>query len=361
VPEYDDDKTEQPTEHRRQESRQRGQVAKSTDLSASLLLMGGMLALYVLGGDMFRGMHSVVQRYLGPDEVWLSVTPEHVQAKVTAELSRMAEALLPFLLVMAALAVAVNLLQVGFLFTGHPLMPSLSKIDPLKGLGRIFSKRGLVRLLGSLAKVAAIGAVATWAISEEMGALANLGDLGFGAIMQYGSRAVFALGIKLALVLIVLGVLDYAFQRWQHEQELKMTKQELKDEMRRMEGDPLVRERRRQMARRMAMARMAQAVPEADVVVTNPTELAVALKYDEQNMSAPIVSAKGAGFLARRIRDIAVAAGVPIVERKPLAQGLYKDVEVGREVPPQLFRAVAEVLAYVYELNRKTARPYAAV
>ena len=360
MPEYGDDKTEQPTDHRRQESRQKGQVARSMDLSAAVLLLGGMMAIYAFGSGMIRTLHSLVQRYLGPDETWVAASSDTIQSKLTSEVGRVAEAVIPFLLVMVVLAFAVNVLQVGFLFTGHPLVPKLSKISPMKGLARIFSKQGLVKLATSLAKVAAIGGVAAWAIADELGILVRLGELGFGSIIQYAAGAAFSLGVKLGLVLIVLGILDYAYQKWQHEQELKMTKQELKDEMRRMEGDPVVRERRRQIARRVAFARMQAQVPQADVVVTNPTELAVALQYDVDTMAAPTVVAKGAGYMAGRIREIAAAHGVPIVEKKPLAQALYRDVEVGQQVPPALFRAVAEILAYVYELNKKTVRPRAA-
>jgi len=361
VPEDFGEKTEQPTDHRRQESRQRGQVAKSMDLNAAVILLGGILALYALGGGILGTLHGSVRRLLGPEEMWVRADADTIHGKVVGEVSRTAEVMLPFLGVMAVLAIAVNVLQVGFIFTGHPLMPKLSKISPLKGLARIFSKRGLAKLLTSLAKVAAIGAVGAWVIAGELGTLMHLTEWGFGGIAMYGIRTILSLGVKLGLVLIVLGALDYAFQRWQHEQELKMTKQELKDEMSRMEGNPLVRERRRAIARRIAYARMAQQVPQSDVVVTNPTHLAVALKYAAEAMDAPLVVAKGAGHMAARIREIAAMNGVPIVEKKPLAQALYRDVEVGQPVPPHLYRAVAEVLAYVYELSKKTVRPRVAV
>jgi flagellar biosynthetic protein FlhB len=201
-----------------------------------------------------------------------------------------------------------------------------------------------------------VATVAWLSIRSFLPALVNVPTLGHLEVVGYGAHLMFILGLRLAVVLLVLALLDFGWQKLQTWQDLRMTKEEVKEELKRMEGDPLMRQRRRAVARQLAAQRMSQAVPQADVVVTNPTELAIALKYDHANMPAPKVVAKGAGFIAQRIREIAQEHGVPIIERKPLAQALYKSCEVGDFIPPQLYQAVAEVLAYVFELAGKGFR-----
>lgn len=344
------EKTEPPTERRRQEARQQGRVSKSMDLSAAVMLLGGLLGICLLGPRLFDSLSELMRHCLSSESP-LPLQAEAIQRELQGNLRHFVSLVGPFLAVMAALAVGVNLLQVGPVFSFHPLQPSLSKLDPIQGLQRIFSKQGLMRLAQSLFKVAVVALVATWVIRGEFGRLELLSVLGFWEIVRYGSGAVLSLAIKLGLALLVLAVIDYAFQRWQYEQELRMTKQEVKDEMKRMEGDPAIRNRRRQIQRQLAYQRMAQAVPDADVVVTNPTEVAVALRYDSETMAAPKLVAKGEGYVAQRIRQIAAAHGVPIVERPPLARTLYRTVAIDQEVPPEFFRAVAELLAYVYQLK----------
>jgi flagellar biosynthetic protein FlhB len=257
--------------------------------------------------------------------------------------------------------VGVSILQSGFLFTGKTLQPSLNKLSPVRGAKRLFSRRSLVKLGVSIAKILILGSVAVWTVVDDVKKLMTLPWLDDpGQVVRLVRAVLFLvldLGLKIGAVLLVLALIDYAYQRWQRIQDLRMTKQEVKDELRRMEGDPLMRSRRRQVQQQLAIQRMRRDVPGADVVVTNPTELAVALKYDAETMTAPRVVAKGAGYVARRIREIAVTHGVPIVERKPLAQALFRTCEVGDEIPPKLYRAVAEILAYVYELEgRRPAR-----
>lgn len=344
------EKTEPPTERRRQEARQQGRVAKSMDLSASVMLLGGLMGIYLLGPGLFTGLHDLVRYYLSteaPNLIGREVIQQELQGNVRQALRLIG----PFLGLMAAMAVSINLLQVGPILSAHPIQPQLGKLNPIRGMGRIFSKQGLMRLVQSVFKVGVVGCLAAWVIHEEFRRVGALSTLGFWDIVRYGGGAVMSLGIKLGLALLVLAILDYAYQRWQHEQELLMTKQEVRDEMKRMEGDPVIRQRRRQLQRQLAFQRMAQAVPHADVVVTNPTEVAVALQYAPDQMDAPNVVAKGKGYMAQRIRQIAVANGVPIVERAPLARALYRTVEIGKQIPPEFYRAVAELLAYVYQLS----------
>ena len=344
------DKTEPPTERRRQEARQQGRVAKSMDLTAAVMLLGGLLAVCLLGPRMFAALSDRMRYYLS-DQAPSLLRPGAIQQELQGNVRHVMTLVGPFLGTMAVLAIGANLLQIGPILSLHPLQPKLSKLDPIQGLQRIFSKQGLVRLLQSLFKVAVVGSVAAWVIHDEFGRLGAPSVLSFLEIARYAGAAVLSLAIKLGLALLALAILDYAYQRWQYEQDLRMTKQEVKDEMKRMEGDPITRDRRRRLQRQLAYQRMAQAIPDADVIVTNPTEVAVALRYDSEKMDAPTVVAKGEGYLAQRIRQIAVTHGVPIVERPPLARTLYRTVEVGRQVPPDLYRTVAELLAYVYQLK----------
>jgi flagellar biosynthetic protein FlhB len=244
-----------------------------------------------------------------------------------------------------------NILQVGFMVTGKSVQPKFSKISPLNGLKQLFGMRGLVRFIMSVGKVAVVLLVAWWSIYSDLPRIMTLIQLEAGPLLAAASALVWSLALKIALALLILGVLDYAYQKWQHEQDLKMTKQEVKEEHKRMEGDPLVKQRRSKVAKQLAMQRLQHDVPESDVVVTNPTHYAVALKYDGEAMNAPKVMAKGADHLAIRIRQLAAGHGVPLVERPPLARGMYQTVEIGDEIPPQFYNAVAEIMAYVYRLS----------
>jgi flagellar biosynthetic protein FlhB len=349
------DKTEAPTPRRLQEAREKGQVAKSMDLTAALGLLAGLLLLYWYGPTIVQGFKALMQEFFVLD----SVASEGNLALDVAWRVIVRHAwviLMPFLFIIMIVAVVSNLIQVGFIFSAQPVTPSLDKISPLKGFARLFSKRTAIRLVMNLAKVAIIATVAYLTIRQFLPQLVALTGFSFIEVIGHGAHLVFILGLRMALALLILALMDYAFQRWQMQQDLRMTKQEVKEELKRMEGDPLMRQRRRNVARQLAMQRMSQAVPKADVVVTNPTELAIALKYDHETMAAPKVVAKGAGFMAQRIRDLANEHGVPIVERKPLAQALYKACEIGDFVPPELYRAVAEVLAYIFELAGKGYR-----
>ena len=262
----------------------------------------------------------------------------------------------PVLLCTAAVALVLTLAQVGFVFTTKPLEFNLSRLSPIRGLGNLFNIRGVFRLGMSMGKLLLVGSVAVAIVWRKVPQIIMLAGAGPAAHVRGGGGHGLRPGLKLALLLFLLALIDYAYQRWQRERDLRMTKQEVKDEMRRMEGDPQTKSRRIRVARQLALQRINHAVPKADVVVTNPTHFAVALRYDSKTMKAPRVVAKGADFLAMRIRQLATLHGIPLVERKPVAQALYKSVEVGQEVPPQLYGVVAEILAYVYRLSgRKTA------
>jgi flagellar biosynthetic protein FlhB len=254
-------------------------------------------------------------------------------------------------------AAGVSVMQVGLMFVPDRLMPDFSRIDPLAGFGRILSWQGVARLFFGMIKILIIGVVAYNSLVGERDTILALGHRALGEIAVYLLDVLGRTTLRIAIALVIVAVLDYAFQWWRQEQDLRMSQQEMKEEMKQLNGDPQVQARRRQVQRQRVLHRLQTAVPKADVVVTNPTELAVALQYDPETMAAPIVVAKGAGVLAQRIRRLALEHGVTIVERKPLAQALYKDVDLNRPIPTDLFAAVSEVLAYVYTLKGKKFEP----
>ncbi len=345
-------KTEAPTPRRREEARERGQIAKSQDLCAAVGLLAAMIALNVFGPDMVKSMLNIMREmlgYTGPDTVQPSSMMGHswIGLILTAKLT------VPLCLTLMVVAVLASVAQVGLVFTFHPLEPKLEKLNPISGFSRIFSMESLVKLGINLIKVTIVGAVAYITIKDRMAQIVNITQLDYVQLGGFAGEMIYMLGIRLAIILLVIAIFDYCYTRFSIERQLRMSKQEIKEEMRRMEGDPLVKERRRRVARQLAMQRMQHAVPKADVVITNPTELAIAIKYDAETMAAPRVVAKGAGYMAARIRQIAIKSGVPIIERKPLARAMYKTVEIGQEIPPAFYKAVAEILAYVYELAGK--------
>jgi flagellar biosynthetic protein FlhB len=348
--EYGGEKTEQPTPTRRREARERGQVARSADLNTAVVLLAVFVTMNLMSGTIYSAM---CQSFEAPIRAISSVelTEESVAFYTIQGLLFMAQLLVPIFAAVFALAIVSNIIQVGVVVTPQPLMPDLNRINPIKGFQRIFSARSLVRLGMSIGKLAIISAVLIATSYGEIKNLILLFDSSVQQITLYSAYIVFLLGIRASIVLLILAILDYGYQRWELERELRMTRQELRDELKRMEGDPKIRERRRSIQRQLAMQRMMANVPKAKVVITNPTELAVAIAYDEETMRAPTVVAKGADLIAARIREEAAKHNVPIVEKKPLAQALFKACEVGDEIPPALYQAVAEVLAYVYEIT----------
>jgi flagellar biosynthetic protein FlhB len=347
--ERDEERTEPATPRRREEARERGQVARSADLSSAVILLAAVLALRFLGrplvGSVFSSAAAVLEGL-----AFVDGDPSRLLSQFGGAFGAVLLGFLPFAGVLLAAALGANLAQVGFLFTAGPLTPDLSRIDPVSGFGRLFSLRGLARLLGGLFKVSAVAVVVLWTLWAERVRLIELSGLDFEQILAAAVELMMTMSLRAALLLLVLAIADYGFQKWQHERDLRMSKRELREELRRYEGDPRIRERRRAIQQQLALQRMMVGVPGATVVVTNPTHLAVAIRY-EKSMDAPLVVAKGAEQLARRIRESALENGVPIVERKDLARALYRAVDVGQSIPPDLYQAVAEILAYVYRLK----------
>jgi flagellar biosynthetic protein FlhB len=345
------DKTEDATPRRRNEARQEGNVPKSQDLTAALMLLAAVIGLQFFGMQVFTGMKTTMATVLGGAHTANPARLDDLTALGAFSVRTTVGMLAPLTLCIMAIGLLACVGQVGFLLTGKPMVPSLKKLNPIKGLQQLVNLRAMMRLAQSVAKLVIILAVATAIVVYDLPQILYLTELETIAAFGLACRMVFHLALILAALLIVLAVADYAYQKWQHSQDLKMTMQEVKQEMKNMDGDPLVKQRRARVARQLAMQRMAQAVPHADVIVTNPTHYAIALQYDRDKMTAPKVVAKGADFMAMRIRQLGALNGIPLVERKPLARALFAAVDVGQEVPQEHYAAVAEILAYVYRLS----------
>ncbi|MCP4714713.1 MAG: flagellar biosynthesis protein FlhB [Deltaproteobacteria bacterium] len=342
------EKTEQPTGKRIGKARDEGQVARSQEMNAVAMLIAAALYFAINGPAMIESLGLMLQE-LFDDAVGIEVTPESAMTLIIDRANDAFAIILPFFVVLIVTAVFVNITQIGFLFTMKPLTPKLSRFNTLKGLKQKFAPNKLVNLLKDFLKLVIVGVIPYMVLRGEFEQSLLLMDMGLGAIMTYIGTIILRIIFYVAIVMLVLAIGDLIFQRWKHNKDMMMTKQEVKDEMKQAEGDPKIKSRIRSMQMEFLRKMMMQEVPKADVVITNPVHLAVALKYDRLAMDAPTVVAKGARLMAEKIKEIARNNNVPVVENKPLAQSLYKQVEVGDSIPEKLYRAVAEVLAYVYQ------------
>ncbi len=345
------EKTEKATGKKLSEARKKGQVAQSKEISSVMIMMTALGIFYFGGSWMFwhlSGLITGVYQNIGS----LRLTTISDASAFSLEIGyQLATVLLPVLIPIAIAGLIANILQVGFQMNTEAMMPKLSKLNPISGMKRFVSLKSLVETGKSILKIIFIGGIAYSLVKNEVQEFPILIQQEVGQILVFIARVSLKVCFFVSLAMIVLAVIDYIYQRWQHAQDLKMTKQEVKDEQKQTYGDPKIKARIRGVQMEMARRRMMEAVPEADVVITNPTHLAIALKFDAQEMIAPRVLAKGSGHIAQRIREIAVEHQIPLVEEKPLAQALFKMVEIGEYIPAELYRAVAEVLAYIYRLK----------
>ncbi len=349
------EKTEQPTPKRREDSRRKGSVARSAEVNSAVILLFALLFLQV-GGSAMATRLSDMARTLLSRAGSIQITSDNLQGYAASGMSLILWTLAPLSIGIMIIGVAASAAQVGFHFSGEVLRPKVTRMNPLSGLKRIMlSKQSVVELLKNLMKVAVIGAVAYKAVRGILDDSIMLVDGDPASILGFLSRSAISLGLNVGGAFLAIAALDYGFQRYEHEQQLRMTKQEVKEESKMQEGDPQIKGRIRGIQRQIAYKRMMHDVPKADVVVTNPTHVAVALKYDAGKMHAPKVVAKGAELIAKRIREIAREHGVPIVEDRMLARTLYKSVEVGQEIPEKLFHAVAQLLAYIFRVKSMNA------
>ncbi len=346
------DKKHEPTEYRRQKAREKGQVARSTDLGSALVLIGAVVLLSWAGPALLDGIAGIMTGCLTQD-YFKDLDSHSASALLAASAGDLLTRLLPLMLGICGIILVNNWFQIGFLFLPDKLTFDIKRIDPLKGFKRLFELPNFARLGFGLLKIALVTAVIILGLWARWDLIIGAQALSTGQIGGLVWDTTMDLCLRTGIVLLLLAICDYGFQRWKTEQDLRMTDQEVREEMKMMNGDPHVAQKRRQIQRQMAMGQLAAAIPEADVVITNPTELAIAIKFDAETMVAPLVVAKGSGHLAARIRKMALEAGVPVVERKPLARALFKIVEVGDTIPVDQYAAVAEVLRYVYELQGK--------
>ncbi len=347
--EQSQDKTEQPTSKKLEDARQKGNVAQSREIPSVLILTGSLGVLF-FGGPWMLGRLTEVTRIMYQRAGILNMMPETMHTLFLEIFFNCIVVLVPLMLVVMTAGVFGNVAQFGFLFTAEKLSPNLAKLNPISGLKKLISLRSLVELAKSVIKLIIISGVAYIVIHRYLDQIPGLMQLSIGHIIRFIGQVSFQICLYTCMVLFLMAVLDYAYTKWQHNQDLKMTKQEVKDEYKQREGDPSIKARIRSVQRELARRRMMEAVPEATVVITNPTHLAIALKYEE-GMHAPTVVAKGAGLIAQKIKSIAVENDIPLVENKPLARTIFKSTEIGDFIPAELYRAVAEILAYVFRLK----------
>ena len=347
----DQEKTERATPKRRKDAREKGQVVHSKEIPSVLILLS-VLGVFHFGGTWMIWSLTRFTRGFFQNLNGISLETASAPHLMRSFAGTFFFLILPVFCAVLAAGLVANILQVGFHLTDQPLKPKLSKLDPVKGIQRLVSLRSLVELIKSILKIGIVGATAWVVFQSEAAGIPSLMRMEVGDILLFTGRVSQKIAFFACLVLILISLSDYLFQRWQFEKDLRMSKQEIKEEFKQREGDPMIRARIRRIQTEMARHRMMELVPEADVVITNPTHFAVALKYKPEEMFAPKVIAKGAGFVAQRIRQIAGQAGIPVVENKPLAQTLFKSVQIGGYIPSELYRAVAEILAYVYGLRR---------
>lgn len=347
------EKTEQPTGRRLGKARGEGQVAKSQEINSVAGLFAALLYFSLNGRAMIDSIKIFMQH------VFDSRLETHLNVVSTFALSRemimaLSKILMPFMLLLVVIGLISNIGQFGILFTLKPLHPKFSKFNPISGLKSFVSMQKLVEILKSILKLLVIAVIPYLIIRSELEYLPLIMDTGIWNIICYIGKIILRILFYVGLVFLLLGILDLIFQKWKFKKDMMMTKEEVKDEFKQTEGDPMVKAKIRRNQIEMLRKIMLEKVPRADVVITNPVHVAVALKYDRMSMDAPQVVAKGARLIAEKIKKIARENGVPIVENKPLAQSLYKTVEVGESIPETLYKAVAEVLAYVYTRKQRT-------
>lgn len=353
------ERTERATPKKRKDARERGQVFKSTEVNTALsnLVIFGFMIVFL--PSFLEQLAAIMKNYLSGglwDEINAAVDVRSLGVLFLNLLARCAGIILPVLLCAMLVGLVSNILQVGFLFTTKPLAPKLERISPLKGFKRIFSMRTLTELVKSILKIICLGVILYSDFKSLVVTLPGLTGAELYTSFTEALLIAFRLALKMSLTLAIIAVFDFLFQWWNYEKELRMTKQEVKDEYKLIEGDPQIKGRIRQKQRQMSAMRMMQQVPSADVVITNPTHFAVALTYEEGEAAAPVVVAKGQDYLALKIKSVAAENGVEMVENRALARSLYMTCDVGSEIPAEFYQAVADILVYVYRQKNKLRR-----
>lgn len=349
------EKTEEPTGKKLSEARKKGQVAQSMDLTSAVCLLTFFCILKVYIGSLGNGFlesFDLFYRHIedvGREEFTLSIACSILGQAI----SKIITMLLPIMLIAVVVAFVTILAQVKWKVTRDPMQPKFSKLNPMSGMKRLFSKDKLVKLLVDVAKICVMSYVVYSYVANKWHLLLDAYDFSLAQVIELLGDVIINLGLRISFCFLIIGFADYFYQKWKFHKDMMMTKQEVKDEHKNAEGDPKVKGQQKARMRQAAQRRMMKQIPQADVVITNPTHLAVAIKYEKEKYDAPIVVAKGADHLAQRIKEIAKENQVEIVENKPLARMLYHNVDLGAQIPPELYQMVAEVLAYVYGLKGK--------
>lgn len=345
-------KTESPTPKRLRDAKKKGQVVKSQELSPAISLLAfAFLGLPMSKLLLHNGMN--LMRRAFTEDFSSTMTFSLSRVMIARRILEFMIIILPYLGAAVLLGIVVNMAQVGFNFTKDPIKPDFKRLNPIEGFKNIFSKKAVFTFAKNLAKLVLVFYLAYTALSESASEILSTGDIGIEKVFFFLLYFVKDLVIKIGIVMLGLAVIDYVFQRKEHHDNLKMTMQEVIDESKEMEGNPEVKQARRQRQREISMGRMMESIPEADVILTNPTHLSIAIRYDSEKDNAPVVLAKGADFLAMKIREEAKEHNVPIIENKALARKIYKEAEVGDYIPIELYQAVAEILALVYKIKEE--------
>lgn len=349
---FSEEKTEKATPKRRREAREKGQVLQSKEINSAVAIIVAFLCLKIFGGFMLNSLLLYIANFY--EEYFTNSMIFNIKDIniIMMELVRVIVIVVgPVVSIVLILGISTSYLQVGFLFTTKTLEVKFSRLNPIEGFKRIFSKRALFELAKSLFKIIVIGYLVYSYTIKEIYNIFKLIDLNVESIASNIGNMVVNIGLRSGIALLIMAMFDYGFQWWEHEKNLKMSKQEVKEEFKQTEGNPQIKSKIKEKQRQIAMRRMMQDIPKADVIITNPTHYAIALKYDRELYDAPYVIGKGADLVANNIKKIAKENGIPTVENKPLAQTLFKTVEIGQVIPEELYQAVAEVLAYVYSLK----------
>ena len=349
------EKTEEPTTKKLSDARKNGQVAKSTDLTTAfcMLVIFIILKQYLgtLGNDFLEQFHFFYSKI--SDYTNTNFTLQLACATAGEAIKSILIMALPFLVILFALTVIVFLMQVKWKISFEPMKPKIDKFSPINGIKRLFSVQKLIELLLAIAKITIMVYVVYSYLIDKWTLIRDMYHYTLAQGIELIGDIIVNIGIRISACFLVIGFADYMYQRWKFHNDMKMTKQEVKDEYKNSEGDPKIKSQQRARMRQASQRRMMQELPQADVVITNPTHLAVAIKYDKEKYDAPVVIAKGADYLAQKIKDVARENDIEIVENKPLARMLYHNVDIGNQIPPELYQMVAEVLAYVYGLKGK--------
>ncbi len=347
-----EEKTEEATPHKKQQTRKKGQVARSSDLNVAFVIFMVVLTLFLIKGYYGEKLTGFII-HIFSEELTKELTPGHLVYLFKLSIATFFEITAPLFAVAIIIGLITNFFQVGFMITPEAIKPKISNINPIEGFKRILSKKSFVELAKALMKVTIVGLTVFLIVKNNFDQMLFMVDMGLLGITNLAGHTLFKVAIGAALIFILIAILDTIYQKWEFRQRIKMTKHEVKQEYKQTEGDPLIKSKIREKQRSMAMSRMMSQVPEATVVVTNPTHLAIALKYEDGVTDAPVVLAKGAGYVALRIIEIAKENNIPVIENKPAARSMFEIVEVGQEIPFELYQIVAEILATLYRMKNK--------